>query len=87
MDNEQDNTAAAVIGNGDSTPEERENIAGQLAEEQRERVEVEAAISEMSIQYANDAYIGERLLPAVPVSAKSGSFRTYIASVMALRRN
>ena len=53
MDNEQDNTAAAVIGNGDSTPEERENIAGQLAEEQRERVEVQTAISE------RDARIGE----------------------------
>ena len=53
MDNGQDNTAAAYIGNGDSTPEEREDIAATLAEEQRERVEAETAISE------RDARIGE----------------------------
>ncbi|MBN1856933.1 MAG: hypothetical protein JW846_08270 [Dehalococcoidia bacterium] len=53
MDNGQDNTATAVSGNGHSTPEERENIAGQLAEEQREMREVEAAISE------RDTRIGE----------------------------
>lgn len=34
-------------------------------------------LSSMSVQYANDEYIGERLIPAVPVDKRSNSFATY----------
>lgn len=34
-------------------------------------------LSNMSVQYANDEYIGERLIPAVPVDKRSNSFAIY----------
>lgn len=34
-------------------------------------------LSNLSVQYANDEYIGEQLMPAVPVSKRSDSYATY----------
>lgn len=40
-------------------------------------VHQDAAISTLSVQYANDAYIGEQLLPAVTTPKRSDIFYTY----------
>lgn len=40
-------------------------------------VHVDSVLSNMSVMYANDEYIGERLLPAVPVTHRSGKYYTY----------
>jgi hypothetical protein len=40
-------------------------------------VHTDGIISTLSVQYGNDAYIGETLMPAITTPEKSGSFRTY----------
>jgi len=40
-------------------------------------VHVDTLLAEMSVQYANDEYIGERLMPAVPVSKRSDYYAIY----------
>lgn len=38
---------------------------------------VDASISTMSVQYKNEEYIGERLMPVIPAENKSGTYFTY----------
>jgi len=40
-------------------------------------VHVDMALATLSVMYANDAYIGDRLMPAVPVSKRSDIYYTY----------
>jgi hypothetical protein len=40
-------------------------------------VHVDQVLSNMSVMYSNDEYIGERLMPAVPVAKRSGKFAVY----------
>lgn len=40
-------------------------------------VHVNTLLSNLSVMYANDEYIGEQLMPAVPVNKRSDSFATY----------
>jgi len=40
-------------------------------------VHVDSVLTNMSVMYANDEYIGERLMPAVPVTHRSGKYYTY----------
>lgn len=40
-------------------------------------VHVDAALATLSVMYANDEYIGERLMPIVPVSKRSDVYFTY----------
>jgi len=59
-------------------PQHRDETAGLL-----ERVvtpgavHVDAVLANMSVMYANDEYIGERLMPAIPVSKRSGKYAVY----------
>lgn len=40
-------------------------------------VHVDAILTNMSVMYANDEYIGERLMPAIPVTKRSGKYFIY----------
>jgi hypothetical protein len=40
-------------------------------------VHVDTILTTLSVMYKNDEYIGERLMPGVPVSKRSGKFFTY----------
>jgi hypothetical protein len=40
-------------------------------------VHVDQVLAAMSVMYANDEYIGERLMPAIPVTKRSGKYAVY----------
>lgn len=57
----------------------RKQLAGEVAEKAvtPSSVHVDTVLSNLSVMYKNDDYIGERLMPAVPVNKRSGKYAVY----------